>query len=120
MLPRIIRQSLSTSSYLRNISSSTTSFAPNYAFHNSFPDNSGKEVSYKTIAKADDETQVVKVSQIIDHPTTTTTASISKLKSPKPRNIISIADYFSGNSHHLHHVFYSNLIHAKTKKGSQS
>ncbi|KAI5968228.1 MTG2 [Candida margitis] len=110
-----------TSPYLRNDLGSS-SFAPNYAFYNAFPDTLGKEISTKIISSPGDETQTIKISQIIDNPSPTTAPTealtISRQK-PKPRNIISIADYFSGNSHHLHHVFYSNLIHAKTKKAAK-
>lgn len=113
MLLRLLSRSLSTTLYLRNVTS-TTSFTPNYAFHNEFPDTTDKQVVSKSIS---DESQIIKLSQIIDIPAAS--EPIPKRKLPKPRNIISIADYFSGNSHHLHHVFYSNLIHAKTKKAAK-
>lgn len=116
MLVRLSRRSIFTSSNIRNtFQSPVSSFAPNYAFHDTFPDTSGKDVVSQTIVNPADETQVIKISQILNHQTTSTT----KRNAPKPRNIVSIADYFSGNSHHLHHVFYSNLIHAKTKKAAK-
>ncbi|KAL6454413.1 MTG2 GTPase MTG2 [Candida maltosa Xu316] len=32
---------------------------------------------------------------------------------------VSVADYFLGNTHHSHHVFYSNLINIKAKKAAK-
>ncbi|KAI5954436.1 MTG2 [Candida jiufengensis] len=66
----------------------------NCTFHASKPDNLPTTI----LKNPTNEEQIIKISQL------------------PQSSILSISDYFSGNSTHLHHVFYSNLIHNKSKK----
>ncbi|KAI5962501.1 MTG2 [Candida pseudojiufengensis] len=72
----------------------TSTRLSNYSLHNSIP----QDLPTTTISNPKNEEQIIKISQL-----------------PNSR-LISISDYFSGNSNHLHHVFYSNLIQNRSRR----
>ncbi|CAI5755805.1 unnamed protein product [Candida verbasci] len=76
----------------------------NYKLHTEKPEFPSSTVKPKTLTTLQDD-QVLKLNEII----------------PSDRfglshNYISIMDYFYGNLHHSHHVFYSSLINERMKR----
>ncbi|KAI3404992.2 MTG2 [Candida oxycetoniae] len=128
-LLQTLQRSIHYSTRLRNSvveSPISTSPRPNYAFYDSFPEYEANQSRvFQTIKNTKNQEQVIKISQIIESPSPeseTNNAELRVHKNPKfsrPRNLISIADYFSGNSHHLHHVFYSSLMAAKSRRAQR-
>ncbi|CAK9437294.1 uncharacterized protein LODBEIA_P16720 [Lodderomyces beijingensis] len=102
----------------------------NYVFHSSFPRlNENQSILTQTVENRKNKEQKMRIHQILENPPDAAEPTKSeldqvdppaeKIKPPEPKNLISIADYFSGNSHHLHHVFYSSLVAAKARRAQK-
>ncbi|WLF78984.1 GTPase of the mitochondrial inner membrane that associates with the large ribosomal subunit [Lodderomyces elongisporus] len=119
-----LRRCLHYTRRLQNLSQDASIPPTSYKFHDKFPQSTANQVVIKkTITNLQDSSQTMKLTQLEENPLEesldTNLEKASVATKPQIRNFISVADYFSGNQHHLHHVFYSNLINERSRRAQK-